>query len=417
VRVSSILRFWPIATLALLGAGGVVYAQIEAGERGVAPIDSSGSFEVGGVQVDVSGKSANAARLGGWREAQRRGWKLLYARMHDGAAAPSLSDSTLDSMVAGIVVEREEIGPRRYIATLGILFDRARTGQILGVHGQITRSPPMLVIPIQWSGSVATSFEERTEWQKAWARFRSGGSPIDYVRPPGTGSDPLLLNVGQARRPGRTWWRLLLDQFGSADILVPEVRLTRAWPGGPATAEFVARHGPDGARIASFTLTAENSAGIPQMMDEGVRRVDQAYTAALQDGRLTPDPSLVLEEEDPVTPDGESLADIATIVDELAAVSANYAVQVETPSAAAVGQIEAALRGVPGVRSAIVTSLALGGLSDFRLTFAGDLVLLRGALASRGWQVEDAGGTLRLRRAPPPPPAAAPAPPPAAPTP
>lgn len=415
MRVPSSLRVWPFAALAILGLGGAVYAQIESGDRGVAPIDSSGSFEVGGVQVDISGKDADAARLGGWREAQRKGWKMLFARMHGGAAAPVLSDSTLDSMVAGIVVEREEIGPRRYIATLGVLFDRARTGQILGVHGQITRSPPMLVIPVQWSGSVATSFEQRTEWQRAWARFRAGGSPIDYVRVPGTGSDPLLLNAAQTRRPGRGWWRLLLDQFGAADIVVPEVRITRAWPGGPARADFVARHGPDGEVIDTFTLTAADSAGIPAMMDEGVRRIDLAYTRALGDGRLSPDPSLVLEAEEPEAADGEGIADIATLVDELAAVSATYSVQVQTPNAAAVGQIEQLLRGVPGVRSAGLSSLALGGLSDFRIAFAGDIVLLRGALASRGWQVEETGTGLRLRRAGPPPTAAPPAATPAVP--
>ncbi len=414
VRVRSPFLVWPLAVLVVLGIGGAVYAQIEAGDRGVAPIDNSGSFEVGGVEVDVTGKNADAARLGGWREAQRKGWKMLFARMHGGAVAPTLSDSTLDSMVAGIVVEHEQVSPRRYIATLGVLFDRARTGQILGVHGQVMRSPPMLVIPVQWSGSVATSFEQRTEWQRAWARFRSGGSPIDYVRPPGTASDPLLLNVAQARRPGRSWWRLLLDQFGSADILVPEVRIGRAWPGGPATADFVARHGPDGFVIAKFSLRAADSAGIPRMLDEGVRRIDEEYTRALGDGRLTPDPSLVLEEEEPEETDETAIEDIGMLLDELAATTATFSVQVQTPDATSVSQVEQALRSVPGVRAASVTSLALGGLSDFRVNFAGDIVILRGALASRGWQVEEAGGSLRLRMQRPPAAAPTPAAPPVA---
>jgi hypothetical protein len=204
---------------ALLGVAAVVYAQLEGGERGVAPIDSSGSYEVGGIHVDVAGKTADEARIGGWREAQRKGWKMLWGRVNGqpSAAAPGLPDSTLDSIVGGIVVEDEEIGTSRYIARLGVLFDRARAGQLLGVRGQTMRSPPMLVIPVIWSGATPQTFEMRTEWQKAWARFRSGGSPIDYVRPSGTGSDPLLLNVAQARRPGRTWWRMLLDQYGAAD--------------------------------------------------------------------------------------------------------------------------------------------------------------------------------------------------------
>jgi hypothetical protein len=177
-------------------------------------------------------------------------------------------------MVSGIVVEQEQIGPKRYIATLGVLFDRARTGQLLGVGGVVHRSAPMLVIPVMLTGGAFTSFEYRNEWQKAWARFRTGNSAVDYVRPTGSGIDPLLLNVMQARRPGRGWWRMLLNQYGAADVVVPEVHLKRLWPGGPAIATFTARHGPDGAVLGSFTLRVETSAAIPKLLDAGVQRLD-----------------------------------------------------------------------------------------------------------------------------------------------
>ena len=391
--------------VALLGIAAIVYAQLEGGERGVAPIDSSGSYEVGGINVDVSGKTADEARIGGWREAQRKGWKLLWSRVNSQpiTAAPGLPDSTLDSIVGGIVVEDEQIGTNRYIARLGVLFDRARAGQLLGVRGQVMRSPPMLVIPVQWSGGTPQTFETRTDWQKAWARFRSGGSPIDYVRPSGTGADPLLLNVAQTRRPGRTWWRMLLDQYGAADIVVPEVALHRLWPDGPVLGRFIARHGPDGVVIETFNLRAENGDGLPAMLDEGVRRMDEAYSRALQSGRLRPDPSLVIEEPaipvDAITTD-EAVEEVSSIV------GSAFTIQVETPDAASVGSAEAAIRAVPGVRSASTVSLALGGVSVMRVNYQGELGGLRIALAARGWRVEDAGGTLRIRRqaaaAPPP---------------
>ena len=389
-----------VAGLVVLAAGGVVVAQIESGDRGVAPIDSSGNYEINGVEVDVSGKTADAARLGGWREAQRRGWAMLYSRMNAGRKAPRIPDSTLDSIVTGIVVEEEEIGPNRYIARLGILFDRARAGQLLGVSGQVMRSPPMLVIPVQWTGSVPVSFEQRTEWQKAWARFRSGGSPIDYIRPSGTGSDPVLLNVAQSKRRGRGWWRMLLDQYGAADVIVPEVRLERFWPGGPIMAHFIARHGPDAQVIEEFSLRVASSEGLPRLMDEGVRRVDAAYIRALQDGRLAPDPSLVIEEPE------ELEIDEAALVDSLAedvsmASAASFTVQVETPDVASISAVEGALRRVVGVRAAEVSSLALGGVSVFRVAFTGDLAAFRSSLVSAGWAMEEGNGNIRLRRAAP----------------
>jgi hypothetical protein len=397
--------------VALLGVGAVVYAQLEGGDRGVAPIDSSGSYEVGGVNVDVVGKTADEARTGGWREAQRKGWKMLWARVNGQpvTAAPNLPDSTLDSIVGGIVVENEQIGTNRYIARLGVLFDRARAGQLLGVRGQTMRSPPMLVIPVMWSGGTPETFETRTDWQKAWARFRSGGSPIDYVRPTGTGADPLLLNVSQARRPGRTWWRMLLDQYGAADIVIPEVSLHRLFPGGPVVGRFIARHGPDGHVIETFELRAESGDALPAMLDQGVERIDQAYSRALRDGRLRPDPSLVIEE--PALPTDETLTTDEAVAEVSPMESTAFTIQVETPDAASVGAAEAALRAVPGVRSASTTSLALGGVSVMRIAYEGELGGLRIALAARGWRVEEAGGTLRIKRqaaAPPEPPAGQP---------
>lgn len=396
-----------------LGLGGwYAAAQLAPGERGVPPIDSSTNLEVTGVKVDVAGRTAEEARQAGWREAQRRGWKILYARAHgvSPAAAPGLPDGTLDGIVAGIEVEQEQIGPHRYIASLGILFDRARTGGLLGGGGGMPRSAPMLVLPIEYDAGGERTFETRTPWQKAWARFRAGGSPVDYVRPVGTGADPLLLNLGQSRRPGRLWWRMLLDQYGAADVLIPEVFLRRAWPGGPVRGLFVARHGPDARLLGQVTLTAPNAEALDAMLDEGVRRIDAIYVEALGSRALAPDPSLTIEEA--VTPTDESLLPpgaedaLAGVIERPGAQS--LAFQVATPDAAALDAAQAALRGVPGMGATSVTSLAVGGTSTLSGTLAGGVPALRAALAARGWNLEGDAPTLRLRRAAPAAPAGAP---------
>jgi hypothetical protein len=397
--------------LAILGAcllAAAVIAQIDGGDRGVAPIDSSGSFEVGGITVDVRAKTAEAARLGGWRIAQRKGWQMLWSKMHGGSgAAPALGDSALDGIVAGIVVEKEQIGPNRYVATLGVLFDRARAGQILGVTGNVSRSAPMLVLPVMWSGGTAYSFEQRTEWQKAWARYRTGNSPVDYVRPSGTGSDPLLLNYGQTQRPGRNWWRMIIDQYGAADVLIPVVQLRYSYPGGPVTGFFTARHGPGNEVISTFALRVETSDKIPAMLDEGVKRIDAIYSDALAMGMLRPDPSLI---ETPVIDPSliENATDAAIeettgdnqiqAVPDATATASTITVQFETPDVGSVSDTEVSLRGVPGVRSATTTSLALGGTSVMSVVFAGDAATLKLALEARGFRVTEGGGALRIRR-------------------
>ncbi len=412
---------------ALLLAGGVisvaVIAQIEGADRGIAPVDSTSNFEVSGLVVDVAGKSAEQARLRGWREAQRLGWRKLWQRTHSGGT-PGLSDGALDSIVSGIIVEDEQIGPNRYVARLGVLFDRVRAGQILGVSGVVTRSAPLLLIPVQWSGGYATSFEGKSEWQKAWARYKTDGSTIDYVRVAGTGADPLLLNVAQAGRPGRKWWRALLDQYGAADVLVAQVRLERSYPGGPVMGYFSARYGPDNKMLQNFTLKVPTSAGIPGLMDEGVKRIDEIYGMALANGQLRPDSSLIIEQpvaEDeikkelpPEKKDDTKSDEKATRSDEprrddegenntsdptAPAREIRYiSIQFDTPNAGSVTSAESAVRSVPGTKSVSTNSLAIGGVSVMQVAFDGDADMLRVALSARGYSVSGGGGSLRMRR-------------------
>lgn len=391
------------SALALL-AGSIGYAQME-GERGAAPMDSSGSFEVSGVTVDTGGKTADEARLAGWRMAQRKGWQMLAARL--GGNAVNLGDGALDSIVSGIVVENEEIGPNRYVARLGVLFDRGRAAAILGVAGVSTRSPPMLVIPLQYSGGVGAVFEARTPWQQAWARYRTGNSPIDYIRPSGTGPDPLIFNAGQLGRPSRGWWRSLLDQYGASDIVIPEVELFRQWPGGPVIGVFTARYGPDNRIIRKFVLRVSSSASVPALLDAGVKRMDEIYGQSLAAGILRPDIGLIGPPEQ-VT---EEQTEDDTIVEtddavSLSSVGGSVLVQYDSPDSAALTATEAAVRGVPGVRAAATTSMALGGVSVMRVLFSGDANALKSALQARGWVVEEANGALRIRRGAAPAPAA-----------
>jgi hypothetical protein len=396
----------PVAAALLLAGGGLVYAQLDGADRGIAPIDSTSNFEVTGIEVDVAAENAERARVEGWRRAQAEGWKMLWARTtgRPPAQAPRLSDSVLNSIVSGIVIEQEQISPQRYIARLGVLFDRARTGQMLGVQGLVRRSAPVLVIPVMVTGSTPTSFEYRNEWQRAWAQFRTAGSAIDYVRTAGTGMDPLLVNLGQARRRGRGWWRMILDQYGAADIVMPEVELRRLYPGGPAIGTFTARFGPDGQVLGRFRLRAADSAQLPRMMDEGVRRMDQIYTRALDAGLLQPDPTLVIiapevrEEIEDAVLDAE-FPDQADTPAPTGTQAQPFNIQVETPDPDAVQRAEVSVSRVNGVTSAITTSLALGGTSVMRVTYTGDAGALQAALQSQGWRVEVIGGnTLRISR-------------------
>ena len=403
-----------ISLLLLIAAGisGIVYAQLESGDRGIAPLDSSGTLEIGGIHVDVGAQDSQTARLAGWRIAQRQGFRALWAKMHNApvAQAPNLPDGTLDQIVSSIIVQNEQIGPNRYIADLGILFDRARAAPFLGVEtGEIQRSVPMLLIPIIVTGGTETSVELRNSWQRAWAQFRTSQSPIDYVRVSGMGSDPMLINAAQTRRPGRGWWRNLLDLYGADDILVAEVQLQHAYPGGPAIARFIGRHGPDGEIIGGFTLTARNSDLIPAMMAQGAQRMDQLFSDALAAGRLVRDTSLN-QPPPPVLP--EEPVEAKPVVTNI---FNSYQVQVTGKDVNVYNFAMAHLRTLPGINSAAPQQINPAGTSYILVSYRGDISQLAAALTARGWIVDYSGTVIRIRSSSDKPPALPPPPSPAAP--
>jgi hypothetical protein len=376
---------------AALGISGVIYAQLETADRGMLPLDSSNTLEIGGIHVDVGGPDGQSARYAGWRIAQRQGFKALWAKMHNApiGEAPDLPDGTLDQIVSSINVEREEIGPNRYIADLGVLFDRARAAQFLGVEGgEIQRSVPMLLIPVTVSAGTATSVELRNAWQRAWAQFRTSQSPIDYVRVSGMGADPLLVNASQASRPGRGWWRNLLDMYGANDILVAEVQLQRLYPGGPARARFIARHGPDNEIVGGFTLTAPNSEAIPAMMAQGAQRIDQIYAQAMGTGRLTRDSSLNLPPP-PVLPQLAEEKPVAPVSE-----FNSFQIQVSGKNVNFYNFAMAHLRSIAGVNSAAPQQINPGGTSYILVTYKGGVGQLAAALSARGWVVDLAQGSV-----------------------
>ena len=384
-------------------------AQVE-GDRGILPVATSSDIEISGITVNTTGKTGWDARLAGWKAAQKQAWIK--------AGGAPMADSVIESMVTAVVIEREQIGPRRYIATLTIVFDRARAGQYIGsmATGARARSAPLLVIPVLYSGGVAQVFEVRGPWQKAWAQFRGGTSPIDYVRPSGAGGESLLITAGQPARRSRAWWHNVLDQFGAADVIVPEARLERQWPGGPVRGTFTARYGPDRTFLESFTLTANDEAGVTRMLADAVVRIDAAYARALEQGLLKPDPTIrqgsgmdaglvaliqraqALEQAKQAgaaPTDGETPAATPSAA---AAPASTVTIQFASPDAGAVDAALAAVRGAPGVQSAATTSLAMGGTSVMRVSYAGELSALAAALRARGWQVSVGSNALSIRR-------------------
>ena len=402
-----------LAAFCVLGVA--VWAQV-GGERGIAPVASTSDIQVSGVEVDVHADTGTEAREKAWVEAQRKAWERL-----DG---PELSDSQIEGLVSAIVIERERLGPKRYIATLGVVFDRQRASRYLGAQGEATRSAPMLLLPVTVSAGTQMIYEQRNPWQRAWAEYQAGQSRIDYVRPAGAGGDSLLLTYGQTGRRSRTWWRNALDQFGAADVLVPIANLRYTYPGGPVEGTFTARFGPDDDFLGSFEMTAASPTELPAMLDKAVVRFNRLFETALANGTLKPDPTLnigtpelspalqrLLElgrsvraqdqaaaTAEPTTESGDAItaAPIRTPPPEGSV--ALYTVQVATPDASAFDTAVSSVRGTPGVRNTGIRSTAIGGTSVMTVSYSGTIAQLADALRARGFTVSQGSNALAISR-------------------
>ncbi|XUU60430.1 heavy-metal-associated domain-containing protein [Erythrobacter sp. HA6-11] len=394
-----------LAACALLVLGLSVSAQV-AGDRGIAPVASSSDIEVRGIKVDRRGSSGAEAREEAWRSAQREAWSRLNG--------PSISDSQLSGLVSAVIIEEERIGPRRYIATLGVIFDRARVAPFLGGAQRGRGSAPMLLLPVSVSGGAYTIYEVRNPWQRAWAAFQPGNSRIEYVRPSGVGGDSLLLNYGQVQRRSRAWWRAILDQFGAASVLVPVAKLEHQWPGGPIRGEFTARYGPDSKVLDSFTMIAETPQELPQMLSRAVAQFDTIFEKAFADGKLRADPTLdegggtmdpalarliaigrALEARDAAIEAGATPEPTTTMTP---AQIQTHVVQFSTPDAASFDAALSGVRAVPGVRGLSVTSTAIGGQSVMSVNYAGSLNELGAALSQRGYTVQQGASAIAISR-------------------
>lgn len=379
------MRFFRFLAIVGLVLGGAVASHAQDGD------DAASAFVVNNIDVDVLGKSTDDARLTAFREAQRRAWPQLWSRMTGNpvAQAPKLNDGALDSMVAGIEVEAERFSSKRYIGRLTVVFDRVRAGKYLGGDMATLTSPPMLLLPVLSDAGASTVYEAQTPWLRAWARYRAGASPMQYVRATTMVGDSILLNAYQTRRDDRAMWRNILNRFRAADVLTAEAKLDRSYPGGPITGTFTARHGPDATLLARFRLSVPSATHLDRMLDEGVRRIDANYALALREGRLRSDPTLTADLAPPV----RAAPDIA-----LTAPVAGLEVNVATPDASTWAAVESALRSTPTVNGVTLLSLSLGGTSRIRVGHSDSYEWLLYNLDQRGLRIDPVEGGLRLRR-------------------
>jgi len=169
-----------------------------------APGLAADPYTVSDIEVDVTAKDAQQAKLKAISEAQVKAFRKMIERIapaDQAARLASLDAGRIGRMMASMSVQKEQTGPNRYIATLTISFLPNKVREALsrqGVEFTEKQAPPTTVLPV-WVGQQGpVLWGSDNPWLQAWQMqdLRNGVAPV--VLPLGDAADTAAVSAQQA---------------------------------------------------------------------------------------------------------------------------------------------------------------------------------------------------------------------------
>ncbi len=211
-------------------------------------------FVVRGVDVDVTGESASAAREAALLAGQRQALELLLLRLalpEDVAGLPALGDSEITEMVLDFEVDAERASSVRYLGTLTFRLRAAPVRRLLegnGIRFAETVSKPLAVLPVLTADGTSLLWDDANAWLAAWAARPPTEELVPLVVPLGDLGDIAAVDAAAALAGDPARLAAVASRYGGGDTLVAEARLEAATAAGGAMALdlVLRRYGPGG---------------------------------------------------------------------------------------------------------------------------------------------------------------------------
>lgn len=218
-------------------------------------------FEVKGVKVDVTAKTAAAAREQALAQGEVKAFRLLIDRLTlpaDRGLLPELTRHEISSLVKDFSVAKEKVSTVRYIASLDYSFKADKIRRLLvdsGVPYAATRSKPMLVLPVYQSAGALILWDEPNPWRDAWAARPEGAGLVPTIVPLGDLTDIAAIGAEQAVQGDPTRLAAMARRYGTGDTLVVYAVQENQAPGEQARLKVtVGRYRSEG-RVQAFVRT------------------------------------------------------------------------------------------------------------------------------------------------------------------
>lgn len=168
------------------------------------PATAQDLFEVNGLRVDESAADEVKAKFGAIESAQERALQIVLRRLVQAEDIDRLSQidgERLARMVRDYDIADEKLGGGRYLATISVRFVPEEVANALKdaqIPFAMTRSRPIVVLPVLDTGSARRLWDDPNPWRRAWAGRTPYPGLFSVMMPAGDLSDVATVNVNQA---------------------------------------------------------------------------------------------------------------------------------------------------------------------------------------------------------------------------
>ena len=240
-------------------------------------------FSVLDVSVDATAENAAAARV----LARAQGHVTAYQRLINRLVprnrqpdVPKLFAEAVASLVSNFEVDEEKTSTIRYLGKLKFRFKRRAVTEFLrnaGIPFAVTRSKPLLVLPVYRSAGVYLLWDKPNPWRAAWAALPAADGLAPMKHPVGNLSDINDISAEQAVTGNVDRLAAIARRYGAAGVVlalavpsrdratgrpVIEVTVTRFAVVGQDRATvrgFVAKPGRNMVELIKFAASATSS--------------------------------------------------------------------------------------------------------------------------------------------------------------
>lgn len=227
----------------------------------IAATDAGDIFTVLDVAVDVTAENAAAARV----LARARGHVAAYRRLINRLVpldrqrdVPKLSAAAVASLVSDFEVDEEKTSPIRYLGKLKFRFKRRAVTEFLrnaGIPFAVTRSKPLLVLPVYRSAGVYLLWDDPNPWRAAWAALPPTDGLAPMKHPAGNLADVNDINAEQVVTGDTDRLSAIARRYNAAGVVLALAVPSRGRAGRPLIQVTVTRFaavGQDRSMVRGF---------------------------------------------------------------------------------------------------------------------------------------------------------------------